>query len=47
MPEYSLKRTIIGQLAFGDDLLDSLTKFVRKKKYPAAGSAGLEPPLML
>lgn len=32
MPEYKLKRTIIGQFPFGTDLLDVLTQFVQKEK---------------
>jgi uncharacterized protein len=31
MSEYRLKRTIIGQLPYGTDLLDGLTQFVQRK----------------
>lgn len=32
MPDYRVKRTIMGQLPFGADLLESLTELVRKEK---------------
>ena len=32
MPDTQIKRTIIGQLTLGSDLLDSLTEFVQKEE---------------
>ena len=41
MPEYSLKRTIMGQFPFGTDLLESLTQFVRKENIKSGRISGI------
>jgi len=41
MPEFKVKRTVMGQFPFGADLLESLTQFVRKEKITAGRISGI------
>lgn len=41
MPDYKVKRTVMGQFPFGADLLESLTQFARNEKITGGRISGI------